>query len=265
MLKSKYGKPKLLAVLLAGLMLCTACGMGENLMSEQNWSENELALMEYLEVEKERMDSGKLLPGEQKVLAALAQAELFLMERYPGETMTFVKVDNASGVAVTHSFTVFSSVEPEDIFVVKVTAPKEDGGETAIHETRFNTVMLPQLQTLVQATVDEMQVEAVARVRFVGMYGAEHDPLQPLTELLSSGLLVDVAGEILVEESQLTDAFEKQLGPALRAKGLCSGVTLLVVQDDCLKKAVELPLLENPYVVRRIAVRLPANQAAEVN
>lgn len=265
MQQQTHGKRRFLILLLAGMLACTACEMEDNGMGEaRQWTANEAAMLQYAGVEAERIETGKLRQEEKRMLSAMAEAEQFLRERYPAEEISFRMVDHYLGMAKTYTFTCESTAQAGKSFVVQVTLDAYQDGGAEVLESRYHDEVQPQLQTLVVKTAASLGIDVLSRLEAVGLYGAEADPRMPLEEQLASGLLLDVAGQIYVEQHAMTDTLAQQMGEALREKGLCSGVTLLVVKDGCLEEAAKLPLLDNPYVVQKHAVRLPAGIETEV-
>jgi len=261
----KYAKHRFLVLLLTGMMACTACKMeGKDMNQTRDWSANELAMLESVGADSERIEKNELFQGERRMLEALAQAENYLQARYPDETMCFVDVDNSLANAQTYTFSVISSAAEEEPFIAKLFVNPDENGEDDIRDSRFGVVKQAELQTLVLKVLEELQIPAVCNMELVGLYGAEYDPSKPLTELLASGRLVNGYGRIYAEQSAVPENIDQLLAMVLRGKGLCSAVRLLLVKDGTLDKAPELPLWNNPYIVSDQTVLLPATIATEV-
>lgn len=262
----KCAKHRFLVLMLTGMMACTACKMeGKDMNQTRDWSANELAMLEAVGADSERIEKNELFQGERRMLEALAQAENYLQARYPDETMRFVEVNNSLPGAKTYSFRVISSAAAEEIFIVRVNVEMDEPETFDIWDSRFSAVKKAELQALVQDVLQELQIPAVCEMEITGGYGVEYDPSRPLKETLASGLLVNVFGKIYVEQSAAPEDIEQLLGGALRGQGLCSGVMLVLVKDGAMQEAAALPLLDNPYVVSSQTVLLPANAVTEVD
>lgn len=254
----------ILAVLLAALLGCTACHMEDTSMSNTpTWTDNERALLEHARVDEDRLASGKLLAGERRMLEALHAAEAFLAERYPAEKMSFYTVNNIGPAAQSYRFTVATDATAVQAFAVKVT-PGANGEPAEVLESRYCDMKAGELTELVAGVLAELGVDGVCRPVLIGMYGAAHDPSVPLSELAQHGLLVDVSGEIYVSAGYDAVPLAASLSTALRARGLCGGLTLISVLDATPAEAAALPLLENPYINSKMAIRLIADESAEV-
>lgn len=221
-----------------------------NTKNEMTLTQDQRNILLSAGVPQDRLNDGVLLPSEKQLLAWLAQAQAFMVARYPAETITFVGVDNTFPRITGCFLHAVSASAPDARFTVKVTAEEITESLYAIHKQ-------PEMEEILREAFAQADVSVGLEVTLDSLYGEDYDPQAPLKQTLAEGRLISVSGFAYVQFPGL-DALQQHLQTTLRAAGLCGGFALCAVKSS-IEEVLGRTGSNRPYVTQRVFVSLPAD------
>lgn len=210
------------------LMLTSSCTTTEGNNMNQTWTQNQLNVLGSTLIAQERIDDGKLLPSEVRLMNIVAKVEDYLAQRYPGETFVIHGLKDVLFQSDRLSMRVSDSAGAS--FHMVTNTAKEDLSDLAITDGYYPLVKDAQAKEYVLDLLEDAGMAGGKTTAWLyGSFDAAYDPALSMTESIAQGLGYGVFGNVFLPKAGNENVTADSLTAALCGKGLTGSLSVWVM------------------------------------
>ena len=195
---------------------------------DQAWTQNQLNVLQSTLIDQERINSGDLQAGEQRLVDITTALEKYLVARYPDHSFVLLGLKDVFFQADTLSFRAVDEQGHE--FHMVATAKQADLNDLTFTDGYYPIMMDTQVKQYTLQLLENAGIPGGKTT--VWIYGAFNDAYNPalsIEDSIAEGHAFQVSGNIFLSKGNVPSVSAEELTNALSGKGLTGTLSVWIM------------------------------------